>query len=333
MEGDESALFRTGITPIRTIQFVQFPSTDDTSPLYNEIVTIRGRVTALDGANYYYIQDDDGGAWDGIYVRVAKLSPLQFGRLVNVTGRVNEYFGQTYISFASGHNHFVDAGYSQNVNTNLVTASDIPYRDDPDTSEPYEDCLVRMESARLDSLDGVPGPVFAEWLLFQAGDPDTAQMDYNEINFETDWAACIDDVVNVNGILVEAFNEYTIWPEWGRGVDIEVIFDNPACAPTAVDEAATLLGAPNLRSEPNPFNPRTTLRFRLPSADRVRLEITDPAGRIVRTLLDGEELTAGPQSVVWDGKDDRGHRVATGTYFAHLLSSHGFTAKKMVLLK
>ncbi|MBD3162694.1 MAG: T9SS type A sorting domain-containing protein [Candidatus Eisenbacteria bacterium] len=333
MSGPESAPFRTGFTPIREIQYVSNPQNTDISPLVEEIVTIQGRVTGLDGGNYYYLQDDDGGAWDGLYVRVAKSTPLEIGREVRVTGRVREYFGMTQLSYASGHDFYRDRGFTSPVTTNTVTASDIPYRDVARTAEPWEDCLVRLEEGELDSLDGVVGPAFDEWLLFQDGDPDTAKMDYFELNGEKGYAACIGDVVNVTGLLGYDFSQYSIWPRWGRGIDIEVVYDNPDCSPAGVEDLGTTGLSPNLRTAPNPFNPRATIRFELPAQQTVRLEILDPSGRVVRTLLDGETRVPGTQQVVWDGSDDAGRPAGTGTYFVRLQTERGAIARKMILLK
>jgi hypothetical protein len=68
---------------------------------------------------------------------------------------------------------------------------------------------------------------------------------------------------------------------------------------------------------PNPFNPRTTLRFDLPAAGRVRLEVYDVRGRLVGSLVDAE-LPAGRHEAVWDGRDSEGRAMASGTYAARL---------------
>ncbi|MBK8166932.1 MAG: hypothetical protein IPK64_13395 [bacterium] len=68
---------------------------------------------------------------------------------------------------------------------------------------------------------------------------------------------------------------------------------------------------------PNPFNPRTTLRFELPHTALVHLAIHDLRGRLVRSLVD-EELAAGEHEKVWNGLDDTGAPVASGTYLARI---------------
>ncbi|HKK72872.1 MAG TPA: FG-GAP-like repeat-containing protein [Candidatus Krumholzibacteria bacterium] len=64
---------------------------------------------------------------------------------------------------------------------------------------------------------------------------------------------------------------------------------------------------------PNPFNPRTTLRYRIPAdAAAVRLRLVDAAGRVVRSFESGPRGTW--QSLTWDGSDTQGRNVASGTY-------------------
>jgi hypothetical protein len=84
---------------------------------------------------------------------------------------------------------------------------------------------------------------------------------------------------------------------------------------------------------PNPFNPATTIRYELGGAGgRVKLQIFDVSGRLVNTLIDGEQQE-GAHSVQWNGLDNTGRRVATGAYFYRLIAP-GFTqTKKMVMLK
>lgn len=83
---------------------------------------------------------------------------------------------------------------------------------------------------------------------------------------------------------------------------------------------------------PNPFNPKTTIRFALPTAGDATLTVFDASGRRVATLLDGPQA-AGPQEVVWGGKDDAGNAVPTGIYFYRLQHASGEQTRKMLLLK
>jgi len=84
---------------------------------------------------------------------------------------------------------------------------------------------------------------------------------------------------------------------------------------------------------PNPFNPRTTIRYDLPQAMWVSLRIHDVQGRLVRTLV--ETVQAGPAqySAVWNGTNDQGRIVASGVYFYVLETPEGRTSRRMILLK
>ena len=74
-------------------------------------------------------------------------------------------------------------------------------------------------------------------------------------------------------------------------------------------------------ASPNPFgasaSASTTLRFSLPIATDVRLEVYDAMGRHVVTLLDGRH-EAGTGAATWDGHDDAGKPVGAGLYFYRL---------------
>ncbi len=83
---------------------------------------------------------------------------------------------------------------------------------------------------------------------------------------------------------------------------------------------------------PNPFNPRTTIRYELAAAGEVRLDVYDLAGRRVRTLVNGRQ-EAGPQRVVWDGRDDAGRPGATGVYLVRLRTASGDDRRTVTLVK
>jgi hypothetical protein len=96
---------------------------------------------------------------------------------------------------------------------------------------------------------------------------------------------------------------------------------SPAPARTA------LLGA-----VPNPFNPRTVVRYELDRATPVRLTIHDVAGRRVRTLFEGERA-AGRHEAIWDGRSDGGAPVPTGVYFCRCEAGEYRRTVKLTLLR
>ena len=83
---------------------------------------------------------------------------------------------------------------------------------------------------------------------------------------------------------------------------------------------------------PNPFTAGSTMRLALPEPGRVTVRIYDPAGRLVRTLVD-ERMPAGEHGVVWDGRDGTGRHVASGVYFVRAEAGRQSSSRKVVLLR
>lgn len=100
--------------------------------------------------------------------------------------------------------------------------------------------------------------------------------------------------------------------------------------PPGADAPRSLLAL--LPNRPNPFNPRTTLRFTLPEAGPVLLDIVDLRGRRIRALVD-DRLEAGLHERLWDGTDDSGAAVASGLYFSRLSHAEGVRTRGLTLVR
>jgi hypothetical protein len=81
----------------------------------------------------------------------------------------------------------------------------------------------------------------------------------------------------------------------------------------------------------NPFDARTEIRFGLPEAGRVALQVFDISGRLVRELVAGETLAAGVHAVTWDGRDGAGRSVSSGVYLCRLDAGRHQQTRRMVL--
>ena len=84
--------------------------------------------------------------------------------------------------------------------------------------------------------------------------------------------------------------------------------------------------------QPNPFNPRTSIRFALPDGGRVTVDVFDSRGRRVDRLLDGT-LESGTHRLEWDGRDTSGRSVASGVYFARVTSETESASRRLVLVR
>jgi flagellar hook assembly protein FlgD len=83
---------------------------------------------------------------------------------------------------------------------------------------------------------------------------------------------------------------------------------------------------------PNPFNPRTTIGYDLAEASAVKLAIYDVRGMQVRVVEAGNR-PSGRHQATWDGQDDKGRAVPTGTYFCRLSTAQGSHTRKLTLAR
>jgi|GEM_PF-5547529 len=83
---------------------------------------------------------------------------------------------------------------------------------------------------------------------------------------------------------------------------------------------------------PKPAAGGLVLRFDLPLAGRVRLEVCDLQGRRIRNLIDADR-PAGQNRAEWDGRDGAGRRMASGLYLARLSTAGHSATTRMVLIR
>jgi hypothetical protein len=140
-----------------------------------------------------------------------------------------------------------------------------------------------------------------------------------------------------------ADNQPTVSLRWGMGPtngtnrycgwnidDVEIWAFSGATS--GVEDGEVAERAVLLTNSPNPFNPKTTIRYSLSEPGHVSLRIYDVAGRLVRVLEDAER-EAGPHSIAWDGTNAEGVGVGSGVYFCRLETGDITETRSMVLLK
>jgi hypothetical protein len=115
-----------------------------------------------------------------------------------------------------------------------------------------------------------------------------------------------------------------IKPEWnldGRNLI-------PAESPDALRESAVLpVGPVMLENYPNPFNPRTSIKFQIPNSSFATLEIYNLLGQKVATLMK-ENLSAGTHTSEWNATG-----FASGIYLYRLQAGEFEQVRKMILLR
>ena len=129
-------------------------------------------------------------------------------------------------------------------------------------------------------------------------------------------------------------------PETGNPTD-PVTFAGleTAAASVSVISSAVESATPYVTTEyklrqnyPNPFNPVTAISYTLPERASARLEIFDIKGELIVTLVEGTQ-GAGEYTIHWDGRNERGDKVATGVYLYRLVSPKFSKTAKMMYVK
>ena len=92
-----------------------------------------------------------------------------------------------------------------------------------------------------------------------------------------------------------------------------------------------------LPNYPNPFNPETWIPFELHQNTNVSLTIFDLKGNQVKKIDLGYsqpgKYVSHDKAIYWNGKNDNGEKVASGTYFYTIHTNNYTQTKKMVILK
>ncbi len=83
---------------------------------------------------------------------------------------------------------------------------------------------------------------------------------------------------------------------------------------------------------PNPFNPTTTINYQVAEPGHVTVEIYNIQGQFIRTLRDRFH-EPGEFTAHWDGRDEEGRAVASGTFLYRINTPAGSVTKQMTLMK
>ena len=175
-----------------------------------------------------------------------------------------------------------------------------------------EGTTVRLHNASGSSGDDIVG-IYGETLV---PDGPGGLLDFLGENPVGDWTLFIFDDTSPDTGTLNSWGLAITLPDPSTGVD------------DATPRVTRLLG-----NTPNPFNPRTVIRFELSRTAVPNLAIFDLRGREVRRLLDGQTLAPGGHQAVWDGRDNTGRELASGLYLYRLVADGVIEERKMLLTR
>ena len=98
------------------------------------------------------------------------------------------------------------------------------------------------------------------------------------------------------------------------------------------DDPIVPLNTALMGNYPNPFNPETTIMFSLATDSRVKIDVYDIRGRLVRSLVNND-YNAGVHSVIFNGLDNNGQNIGSGVYFYRMNADESSSIRRMILMK
>jgi YVTN family beta-propeller protein len=118
----------------------------------------------------------------------------------------------------------------------------------------------------------------------------------------------------------------------GTNVNVVAVQRQMSSASTGIENVSVSREDVALASYPNPFNPRTWIRYAVDSPEEMELAVFSVAGRHI-TTLDRGHRDAGSYVATWNGRDSRGNAVGSGVYLVRLSAGDSVRTVKAVLLR
>ena len=274
-------------------------------PVIGEVVTIEGILTIgsgllQTGLTKAYIQDASGR---GINLFHYDELALNRGDMIKAVGVVDVYLSTVEIK---------DFSYQL-----ISTGNDLPA---PVTLTPGEANLTEWEGTFLK----ISGTIADTWAA--GGGQNVLIGDGSD--------TCVVRIWETTGIDVTPLTVGTEWSflgvesQYNGTFQMLVAYDADIINTSDIDVIDTKPSQFGLNpAYPNPFNPSTTLSWKLESSSEVMLRVMDIRGREVARLAEG---TSGPGqfSMSWDASE-----LSSGVYFIQLITPNESAIQKVMLLK
>ncbi len=88
----------------------------------------------------------------------------------------------------------------------------------------------------------------------------------------------------------------------------------------------------NLMLTPNPATHYVRCNFTLTNRQHLKIKVYDATGRKIKTIVD-EKLDSGNYNFIWNGYDNSGKRVGSGSYIFILETEKGTVAKTVIIAR
>ncbi len=323
---EELGFYLTDDLGIEHVQYTPYPSGNS---YYNGcVVTLTGIVTG-DTAQYNssyssYAFQNESSQWNGLIFDTEDLVTLTRGQQVTVTGLITDNDPDYDYKF-SGNTRLINAEVSVgelSIEPDFLNVSCEDISTESEEVESYEGVLVKLNNVTVSSINDYDWTITDESGFVTLIDDDMSNMETD--NFLSTLVEG-QELESVSGIFNYSFGSYKVQirdlNDLGQSLGINDDIEISPYSYSLMD------------NYPNPFNPKTQIRFSIGKRENVKLIVYDMMGRQVNTLIDGESFNSGFHVVNWRGIDDKGNKVPSGVYVYRIKAGDYIADKKMLLLK
>ena len=323
---EDLGFYLTDDLGIEHVQYTPYPSGNS---FYNNcVVTLTGVVTA-DTAQYNssyssYSFQNESSQWNGLVFDTEEIVTVSRGQQVSVTGLITDNDPDYDYKF-SGNTRLINADVTvgeQSVEPDFLNVSCEDVSTESEEVESYEGVLVKLNNVTVSSINDFDWTITDESGFVTLIDDDMANMEAD--NFLSTLVEG-QELESVSGIFNYSFGSYK--------VQIRDLNDLGQTLGINDDVGISPYSYSLLDNYPNPFNPKTQIRFSIGRRENVKLIVYDMMGRQINTLIDGESFNSGYHVVNWRGIDDKGNKVPSGVYVYRIKAGDYIADKKMLLLK
>ncbi len=332
--------FAVGFTSIYAMQTVDPNAASQSNNFNGKPVNVKGVVTAGSGAatnaaSKFVIQElavnpaTSSYAFGGVLVYEGSGKyPYYQGDVVEVGGTGGEYFGLTEMLPANAEAvNLIDFGHALPVPA--VVATRVLNDDFVGTDgigalgEAWESVWVRTPVSAVMDTTGL-AQYHEYYIANTRAVADTVMVDPYPV---LAYSPKPGDLVTVTSFVDYEFGRYKLRPM----DDSYITLNGTAAVGNDVPTIDKLGGFKSI--SPNPFNPQTNIKFVVNKDNLVQVNVYNIRGEKVRTLIQ-DRLPANEYNVVWNGTDDSGKSVASGSYFARLrIGKDVMQVRQMQLVK
>ena len=200
----------------------------------------------------------------------------------------------------------------------LLTACSGPYSEQKAAAKSEATAMpvdaVRVAAASLPAVVSANGELFAEEL---------ANISTKVPGRVTKLNVDLGSLVKAGDVLAEL--EKDDYQYRLRQTDLDGTVSYSGVREARIESASTGLTNSLGQNVPNPMGNLTQIAFNVVESGKVKVEIVDVFGSVVRTF--DVDATAGANSITWEGTDENGVTVPSGTY-VYKLVGNGFTLSK-----